>query len=101
MEDLVKYTCNRVSQESDFSIEVMETDNDHIHFLIRYTPRLSIASIVRKLKQMPTRAVWIDYGELLRKSFWKERTFWSDGYFVCSIGEASPDTVKRYILSQG
>jgi len=27
--------------------------------------------------------------------------FWSDGYFVCSIGEASPDAIREYILSQG
>jgi len=26
---------------------------------------------------------------------------WSDGYFVCSIGEASPDTIRQYILLQG
>jgi putative transposase len=31
----------------------------------------------------------------------KEKTFWSDGYFVCSIGEANPNTIKQYILSQG
>jgi len=24
--------------------------------------------------------------------------FWSDGYFVCSIGEASPDTIREYFL---
>lgn len=23
------------------------------------------------------------------------------GYFVCSIGEASPETIRQYILSQG
>ena len=36
-----------------------------------------------------------------QRTFWKEHTFWSDGYFVCSIGEASPETVRQYILSQG
>ncbi|MBD1429590.1 transposase, partial [Sphingobacterium sp. DN04309] len=30
-----------------------------------------------------------------------EHTFCSDGYFVCSIGEASPDTIREYILNQG
>jgi len=37
----------------------------------------------------------------VEKHFWGERTFWSDGYFVCSIGEASPDTIRQYILTQG
>ncbi|WP_188347450.1 transposase, partial [Sphingobacterium cavernae] len=37
----------------------------------------------------------------LFKHFSKKHTFWSDGYFVCSIGEASPDTIREYILNQG
>ncbi|MCK9415414.1 transposase [Candidatus Dojkabacteria bacterium] len=37
----------------------------------------------------------------LHTQFWKEKTFWSDGYFVCSIGEANPNTIKQYILTQG
>jgi len=37
----------------------------------------------------------------LKQHFWKENTFWTDGYFVCSIGEASPETMQRYIQNQG
>lgn len=36
-----------ITSESDFEIEVFESDLDHIHFLIRYIPRLSVTSIVR------------------------------------------------------
>ena len=90
-----------ITSKSDFEIEVFESDIDHIHFLIRYIPRLSVTSIVRKLKQESTIAIWKKHKYILSKNFWKEHTFWSDGYFVCSIGEASPDTVRQYILSQG
>lgn len=38
---------------------------------------------------------------MLRKYFWKEHSFWSDGYFVCYIGEANPDTIRKYIENQG
>jgi len=90
-----------IASNSDFEIEVFESDIDHIHFLIRYIPRLSVTSIVRKLKQESTVAIWKLQKNILSKNFWKEHTFWSDGYFVCSIGEASPETVRQYILSQG
>jgi len=90
-----------ITSNSDFEIEVFESDIDHIHFLIRYIPRLSVTSIVRKLKQESTIAIWQKHKNTLSKNFWKEHTFWSDGYFVCSIGEASPDTIRQYILSQG
>jgi putative transposase len=86
---------------SDFNIEVMETDLDHIHFLISYPPKLSLTSIVRRLKQISTINIWKLYPNFLRQHFWKEHTFWSDGYFVCSIGEANPDTIRKYIEQQG
>ena len=29
------------------------------------------------------------------------KIFWSDGYFVCSVGNASAETVRKYIQEQG
>ena len=37
----------------------------------------------------------------LRKQFWKEHTFWTDGYFACSVGNVSEEMLKRYIENQG
>ena len=31
----------------------------------------------------------------------KEHTFWTDGYFVCSIGNVSEKMLKAYIENQG
>ncbi len=101
LKDDMRSILLNITSNSDFEIEVFESDIDHIHFLIRYIPRLSVTSIVRKLKQESTIAIWQKHKNILSKNFWKEHTFWSDGYFVCSIGEASPDTIRQYILSQG
>lgn len=32
---------------------------------------------------------------------WHEYTFWTDGYFVSTIGEVSSKTLKHYIENQG
>lgn len=97
----MKTILENITNNSDFNIEVMESDINHIHFLIRYIPRLSVSSIVRKLKQESTKQIWSLYSDVLSQEFWLEKTFWSDGYFACSIGEASPDTIREYILNQG
>ena len=97
----MKAIIQSITSSSDFEIEVFESDVDHIHFLIRYIPRLSVTSIAGKLKQESTFAIWKLHKSVLSKYFWNEHTFRSDGYFVCSIGEASPETVRQYILSQG
>ena len=39
--DDAKRIFSSITENSDFEIEVMETDKDHVHFLIRYIPRLS------------------------------------------------------------
>lgn len=97
----MKTILENITNNSDFNIEVMESDINHIHFLIRYIPRLSVSSIVRKLKQESTKQIWSLYSDVLSQEFWLEKTFWSSGYFACSIGEASPDTIREYILNQG
>ena len=82
----VKEIFNSIEFNSDFTIDIMETDNDHIHLLVSYPPKVSISSIVRKLKQESTIIILWKYNPLyLSKHFFKEHTFFSDGYFACSI----------------
>ena len=45
--------------------------------------------------------IWKSYPQYLRKQFWKEHTFWTDGYFACSVGNVSEEMLKRYIGNQG
>ena len=86
-------------ETKDFSIVVMESNCNHIHIMIDYDPKVSILQIVRRLKQISTHDIWLKYD--LSKFLWKEKTFWSDGYFACSIGDASEETIRRYIEQQG
>ena len=97
----MKKIMRHISEMSDFDIEVMETDKDHLHMMVRSDPKLSPLQIVRRLKQMSTSAVWKKYRDFLRHNFYKEQTFWTDGYFVSSIGNVSQETIKKYIENQG
>ena len=89
------------AQTDDFKIQVMEVDKDHIHLLVDYSPTVSVSQIVRLLKQITTAKVWFSHNSELRKHFWKQRVFWSAGYFVCSTGDASTETIAKYIAEQG
>ena len=95
----MKKIMRHISEMSDFDIEVMETDKDHLHMMVRSEPKLSPLQIVRRLKQMSISAVWKKYRDFLRHNFYKEHTFWTDGYFVSSIGNVSQETIKKYIES--
>lgn len=99
--DYIKNETYIISKHYGWEIIEQEIDKDHIHILIRYSPKWSILQIVRLLKQQTTYRVWKCHHDYLSKHFWKERTFWSDRYFACSIGNVSQETIRRYIETQG
>ena len=90
-----------ISKDYDFEILEMESGKDHIHLLIESEPKISILQIVRVLKSKSTIELWKNHSEQLRKDFWYQNMFWSRGYFACTIGNASEETIRKYIENQG
>lgn len=90
-----------ISKRYDFDIKEMEVDKDHIHMMINSIPKISPLQIVRVLKQQSTIQMWRRYSSELKKQYWKENTFWTDGYFCSTIGEVSSEALKHYIQNQG
>jgi len=66
----IKRIFQPITDGPDFEIEVFEGDIDHIHFPIRYIPRLSIAQIVCRSKQESTRQIWLLHPSTLCKQYW-------------------------------
>ena len=97
---VVKRIFEDIGAPSDFSFEPMEEDQDHIHCLIKSESRISPLAIMRRLKQESTFQLWKSYKADLKQHFWKERTFWSDGYFYWTIGNASQETIRHSIVNQ-
>ena len=97
----VKQIMYDISKRYDFDIKEMEVDKDHIHIMISSAPKISPLQIVRVLKQQSTIQMWRRYASELKKQYWKENTFWTDGYFCSTIGEVSSKTLKHYIQNQG
>ena len=74
-----------IASNSDFDIEVFESDVDHIHFLIRYIPKISITSIVRKLKQESTYHIWRSCHRPLFSQTLLERAYSMVGWLFCML----------------
>ena len=101
IEDDLKQILFEISKVSNFKIDTMEADKDHVHLLLDYEPKVSVSSIANRLKSISTNRIWKEHFETLKQEFWKEKTFWSDGYFACSTGNVSTETIRRYIDTQG
>ena len=99
--DDVKQKIYDICKRKGYDIIAMETDKDHIHLLIEYDATDRVCDIVKLLKQESTYYLWQKYPDYLSRHYWKRKVFWSDGYFVCSIGEVSSSIIQKYIESQG
>ena len=99
--DDVKQKILDIANTRGYEIIAMETDKDHIHFLLSYDATDRVCDIVKIVKQETTYYLWQKYNSVLSKQYWKKKIFWSDGYFACSIGEVSSATIQKYIESRG
>ncbi|WP_299348245.1 IS200/IS605 family transposase [uncultured Catenibacterium sp.] len=99
--DDVKQEIVHIANTRDYKIIAIETDKDHMHFLLSYDTADRVCDIVKIVKQETIYYLWQKYSSVLSKQYWKKKTFWSDGYSACSIGEVSSATIQKYVERQG
>jgi REP element-mobilizing transposase RayT len=76
------------------------TEGDHAHFLVQSIPMYSPTKIVTKIKSIIAREIFVKIPKVKKKLWGGE--FWSDGYFVSTVGEHGNENVIRdYIKNQG
>lgn len=75
-------------------------DQDHVHFLIQSTPNYSPSQIVKVIKSITARQIFVECPQV-KKKLWGGQ-FWTDGYFVATVGKNQNETViKEYVKNQG
>ena len=73
--DDVKQKIYDICNSKGYGIIAMETDKDHIHFLISYDTTDSVCDIVKLIKQYTTYHLWQKYSNFLSKQYWKKKIF--------------------------
>ena len=95
----LKEVFQRIAEEYELRIDTMEVMEEHVHIFVEVPPRYSPAQIVQILKSFSAREVFKKFPKL-RKQLWA-REFWSDGYFVRSVGDkVTADIIRKYIEYQ-
>jgi putative transposase len=84
----------------NFEAELVEIngEEDHVHLLVLYPPKVSISKLVNSLKGVSSRLLKKKYPEL-EKKYWKGK-LWSPSYFAGSCGGAPISVIRQYIERQ-
>ena len=83
----------------NIALEEWNFDLDHVHILFRSEPNSNISKFINAYKSASSRLIKKEYPSI-RSRLYKE-AFWSQSFCLISIGEASIETIKKYIESQG
>lgn len=83
-----------------FEAELVEFDGeeDHVHLLVNYPPKVAISCLVNSLKGASSRVLRKRHANLVKR-YWKG-VLWSPSYFASSCGGAPIDIIRQYIEQQ-
>ncbi len=100
VEEILKETCLEIAKRYEIEFVEIGTDKDHVHFLIQSVPKYSPTRIIQIVKSITAREVFKRVPEVKKKLWGGE--FWSDGYYVSTVGQhGSEETIRKYVQNQG
>ena len=86
---------------TDFEAQLVEFDgeDDHVHLLVNYPPKVSISKLVNSLKGVSSRMIRQKNYPSIREKLWGG-ALWSPSYFASSCGGAPISIIRHYIEQQ-
>ena len=85
---------------NDFGAKVIESngEDNHVHLLVEYPPKVSVSSLVRSMKGVSSRMLRQERPDIAQH-YWKDM-LWSPSYFAASCGGAPLSIIKAYVEQQ-
>ena len=97
---ILKNVCLEISKRYEIIFLEIGTDRDHVHFLVQSVPTYSPSKIVQIVKSITAREIFKNLPSV-KKELWGGE-FWTDGYFISSVGQHGTETIiKEYMREQG
>ena len=94
----MKNIFKKIADEHQVILKEFNGEEDHIHMLIHYPPKVSLSKLVNSLKGVSSRRLRQNWPQLEEKYY--KGVLWSPSYFAASCGGAPIEIIKKYIEDQ-
>ena len=99
VDEELKNICLEIEKRYQIVFLEIDTDKDHVHFLVQSVPSYSVTKLVRMIKSLTARHIFRKCPEV-KKQLWGGE-FWSDGYFANTVSKHGDESVIRnYVKNQ-
>jgi putative transposase len=96
--DVLRGIFTDVCSDAHATLVQMDGEDDHVHLLVQYPPKVAVSSLVNSLEGVSSRLLRQQRPDI-RKRYWKG-VLWSPSYFASSCGGAPINIVRQYIQQQ-
>ena len=97
---IIQETAAAIAERFPIEMEAIGMDKNHIHLLCSAHPKMAPGRMVQMFKSITAREIFRRKPAVKRVLWGGE--FWTDGYYVATVGErANWQTVERYVQQQG
>lgn len=99
IETRLKDICIQIGEEKGFTVQKFEVgEQDHVHIFVSAHPKISPSYIVKMLKGISGRKLFIEFPEIKQK-LWKGQ-LWNPSFYLETVGSISEEAIKKYIDNQ-
>lgn len=88
----------KVCATMDARLLACDGEDDHVHLLVEYPPKLAVATLVNALKGTSSRLLRKVRPDLANR-YWRG-VLWTPSYFAASAGGAPLEVLKQYVERQ-
>jgi REP element-mobilizing transposase RayT len=96
----LKEICFEIQKRYEITFLEIGSDDDHVHFLVQSVPMYIPKQLVQIIKSLTAREIFKACPEV-KKYLWGGK-FWSEGYFLSTVGaHGNEQMIKNYVQQQG
>ena len=95
---ILKSLFSKICADFDAKLIEMDGEDDHVHLLVHYPPKIALSKLVNSLKGVSSRMLRLQYPSIKKHYF--KNVLWSPSYFAASCGGAPIAVIKQYIEQQ-
>ncbi len=92
-------TMRRVCEDFEAELREFNGEDDHVHLLVHYPPKVAVSKLVNSLKGVSARILRRDFTGRANRAIMHGH-FWSPSYFAASCGGAPLSIIRQYIERQ-
>jgi putative transposase len=96
--DVLRGIFADICSDAQAALVEMDGEDDHVHLLVEYPPKVAVAALVNSLKGVSSRLLRQQRPDIRKR--YRKGVLWSPNYFASSCSGAPISIVRQYIEQQ-